>query len=377
VSIARWLLVAAVLACGASAARVDAPAADGASSRCRPAPTVPAVTEGASLSGTVVPSVGTVRALLLLVHASGIPPDESTAGPDELFDAAGAWFHIVSYGRLDFRAETLPRWLPLPATASTYLANPARYLRDAVAAADPFVDFARFDVVYLAPAARTSETATSAILNSFGVRADGRDIGFWVPWEGGFAASGSAPPATLVHETGHLLGLPDLYVVGVPSSFHRWDVMAGARWPSELLAWHRWKLGWLDSSQVVCVVGKQRQVATLSPVERPGGVKALFVKRGNRVLAVEVRARIGYDGTACETGVLVYEVDQTPFRRSPVRIHAAQSDRLPPGRDCAGTWNAPFELARGERRSLRLTGFRLDLLGRRADGSYRVRVVTS
>jgi M6 family metalloprotease-like protein len=344
-------------------------------SACRPAPTVPGVTEGRSLPGTVVRSVGTVRAILLLVHPSDAPPDESLDGPDGLFARAAAWFRAVSYGRLEVRAETLPRWLSLPATSAAYLANPGRYLRDAVAAADPLVDFSEFDIVYLAPTSKIPETRTSAILNNFGVRADGRDVRFWVPWEGGFAASGDAEPQFLVHETGHLLGLADLYIVGAPSSFHRWDVMAGARWPSELFAWHRWKLGWLDPAQIVCLAANGTRVATLTPIERPGGRKALFVKRDdNTVVAVEVRARAGYDATLCETGVLVYEVDQTPFRRAPIRVHPAQSDGDPPTRTCAGTWNAPFDIGRREVRRLRLPGLRLQVVAKAPGGAYRVRV---
>jgi M6 family metalloprotease-like protein len=373
VSIARWLLVAAVLACGTSAARVDTLAAESVSGSCRPAPIVPGVTEGGSAPGTVATSVGTVRAILLLVHASDVAPDASTSGPQDVFDAAGAWFRAVSYGQLDFRAETLQRWLPLPATSRTYGEDAGRYFRDAVAAADPYVDFSRFEIVYLAPPSTVPETTTSAILNGFGVRADGREIRFWVPWEGGFAAS-TGDPRYVVHETGHLLGLADLYVRGTPQSFHRWDVMAGARWPSELYAWHRWKLGWLDANQVVCIAGKTTRVVTIGSLERPGGTKAAFVKRGPRVTAVEVRERAGYDATLCETGVLVYEVDQTQFRRGPIRLHAAQPDRSPPARDCGGTWNAPFDRASGERRTLRLAGLRVDVLAKLADGSFRVRI---
>lgn len=109
----------------------------------------------------------------------------------------------------------------------------------------------------------------------------------------------------------------------------------------------------------------------LSPVERPGGAKAVFVKRGSRVLAVEVRTRTGYDRTLC---VLVYEVDQTPFRRAPVRVLAAQGDSRPPGSSCGARWNAPFDVGRSEVHSLRLEDVRIDALARRADGSYRVRV---
>jgi M6 family metalloprotease-like protein len=291
-----------------------------------------------------------------------------------MFDAAADWFRAVSYGRLDLRVEPTPRWLALPATSKTYADSPERYLRDAVAAADPFVDFAQVDVVYVAPASRTPEVSpTSAILNGFGIRADGKEIRLWIPWSAGFATE-EGTPGHVLHETGHLLGLPDLYAAGAFSTFHRWDVMA-ASWPAELLAWHRWKLGWLDESQIVCVTGRARRTATLSPLERPGGTKAIFVKRGRRVVAVEVRAREGYDRTLCEVGVLVYSVDQTPFRRRPVQIYAAQNDGGDaPANDCGGRWNAPLDRARGETRILRTTDVTVEVLARVAGGGYRVRV---
>jgi M6 family metalloprotease-like protein len=334
---------------------------------------VPGVTEGRSLPGTVAPSTGPLRALLLLVHASDAPRDESTAAPERMFDSAADWFRSVSYGRLDFSVDTLPQWLPLPARSAEYAANGERYLRDAITAADPHVDFSRVDVVYLAPASRTPETRTSAILNGFGIRVDGRDIRLWVPWGAGFSSRENTDPYLLLHETGHLLGLPDLYAANAPPTFHRWDVMA-ARYPAELLAWHRWKLGWLDQGQIVCVAGRASRTVTLTPIERPSGLKAVFVKRGHRIYAVEVRSRLGDDRTLCETGVLVYAVDQSPFRRAPVHIYPAQRDRDPPRRDCASMWNAPFDVGRNERRVLRLPGLRVEVIDKRGSGAYRVRV---
>ena len=344
---------------------------------CAPlTPAVPGVTEGQSQAGTVGPPRGTLRAALLLVQPADTPPDDSVAPPETLLDGAAEWFRSVSYGRLQFEVETVPRWLPLPRTSVQYLEDPEAYLRDAVAAADPFLDFSKIDVVYLSPASRTPETRTSAVLYGFGVHADGREIRLWVPWQAGFAAQENTDSYALIHETGHLLGLPDLYSQGASSTFHRWDVMA-ARWPSELLAWHRWKLGWLDPGQIVCLARMRRRTVTLAPVERPGGVKAVFVKRGTRVLAIEARARLGYDRTLCDTGVLVYEVEQAQFKRAPIRVHQAKRDAVsPPRRDCAAKWNAPFEIGRGEVRKYRLTSFgvSLELLARRPDGSYRIRI---
>jgi M6 family metalloprotease-like protein len=199
----------------------------------------------------VAPSVGELRAVLLLVNAADAPPDASVSPPQEMIDAAAAWFRAVSYGRLEYRVETPPRWFALPGSSTQYAGDYGRYLRDAVAAADPYVDFSRFDVVYLSPSSRTPVTNPAvAVLNGFGVRADGKEIRLWIPFGAGFAAE-SGEPGNLLHETGHLLGLPDLYSPNAISTFHRWDIMA-ARWPSELLAWHRWKLGWIDESAIVC-----------------------------------------------------------------------------------------------------------------------------
>lgn len=220
-------------------------------------------------------------------------------------------------------------------------------------------------------------TLRVVVLNSFGVRADGREIRLWIPFDAGFASS-EGDPRLVVHETGHLLGLPDLYTANAPSTLHRWDVMA-ARWPSELLAWHRWKLGWLDPDQIVCITRRSTRTVTLQPLERPGGTKAVVVKRGLRAIVVEVRARSGYDSTLCDTGVLAYEVDQTPFKRAPVRVFPARPERDAPERGCSALWNAPFDLARGETAELNLPsiGFRLELLAKGTDGSYRIRVTSS
>jgi hypothetical protein len=166
------LLVAAVLVAAGTTGMSSPFGAAAGGDACLPAPTVPGVTEGRSGPGTVAPPVGVLRAALLLVHASDTPPD-SVPIARGTFDAAAAWFRTVSYGRLDLRVEPTPRWLALPAPSAAYTgdADAERYLRDAVAAADPYVDFSDVDVVYIAPASRTPVTSpTSAILNGFGVR---------------------------------------------------------------------------------------------------------------------------------------------------------------------------------------------------------------
>jgi M6 family metalloprotease-like protein len=341
--------------------------------RCAPGAPVPGVTAGASLPGTVARSTGELHAAQLLVDFDDAPAQYPVTEHDFVFAPANEWFRTVSYSRLSLSVASSKHWLRMPLRSSEYQSAAERLLADAVAAADPEIDFSNIDLVYVVPAEGADYNSTFAVLNGFGVRADGVAIKFWVPWGNGFGRN-NAYPGDLIHETGHLLGLPDLYRARRFRTFHYWDVMTD-RWPSEVFAWHRWKLGWLDPEQIACVPGPGRRDVTLTPVERAGGMKAIVVRRGNRAIVAEVRQRTGYDAGRCDTGVLIYEVDMTPFKRGPVTIHPAHEERERPA--CGPYWSAPFDVGRGETKTFRLPGWRLriDVVAREHDGSYRVRVL--
>jgi hypothetical protein len=206
-------------------------------------------------------------------------------------------------------------------------------------------------------------------------RVDGTEIRAWVWFASGRA---EAPrPAVLIHETGHVLGLPDLYNVRRPGNGHRWDIMSGSG-GAGLLAWHRWKLGWLAANEVTCLPRRRSIVTTLSPLARPGGRKAVVHRTANAAIVIEVRARIGVDASLCRGGVLVYRVD---FRRGapstlgrlgvPIDIWPA---RRGDSSRCGADWRAPLAVGRGEIARATAFGVRIRLLARLRDGSYRISV---
>jgi hypothetical protein len=106
-----------------------------------------------------------------------------------------------------------------------------------------------------------------------------------------------------------------------------WDLMGSQFGLSpDLFGWHKWKLGWLDPRQVVCVRESGVTRLTLEPLGAgPGapvtgaagppafglgqGVKLAVMRTGpDSVLAFEARAPIGNDTASCRAGILVYRV---------------------------------------------------------------------
>ncbi|GHD89475.1 M6 family metalloprotease domain-containing protein [Streptomyces naganishii] len=196
------------------------------------------------------------------------------------FPATSRFFEQASYGKFTLRPHPLRHWIRMPRPSTAYAMHRdwnardrAAYLRDALAVADPQVDFSRYDVVYLVAdpdAPGVDSDATKVVNLDTPLRADGKDIRRVV------TVFERHPPDRLVlaHETGHVLDLPDLY--------HRpadgkgdwdtyvgdWDLM-GSQFAlaPDLFAWHKWKLGWLDPRQVTCVRGTGPTRLTLEPVE--------------------------------------------------------------------------------------------------------------
>jgi M6 family metalloprotease-like protein len=224
--------------------------------------------------------------------------------------------------------------MPHPAAsygyASTYDTH-REYIADAIKAADSTFDFSQTDIVYVV-AAQTSE---HVLPNSPTFRgapgtfvADGRKLGPAVTF--GFDAY-TYGRTILPHETGHLLGLPDLYAFN-GDDIHRfvgtWDLMGDVFQATDLSAWHRLKLGWLDPAQVVCAPRGVTTTAELTPLGANGGRKAVFVRTGNTTgVLVENRQRVGNDGSICDRGALVYTVDSSiDSGAGPVKVVGSKGD---------------------------------------------------
>jgi M6 family metalloprotease-like protein len=327
--------------------------------------------EGKNAAG-MPPTSGTLRiGMLFLDFADSPGPTE----PEALYAAQVPrlvdFYRTVSYGALQLDVKPLARWLRLPRTLAQYQQmNFEGAVEDAVAGADPTFDFSSVDALYLVVA---MPSLASTVIDEDPIRADGAAIHSWA-----WLATGSLSrlPFVAIHETGHILGLPDLYNERVPSSQHTWDVMTAAPTGGGLLAWHRLKLGWIAPHEIRCRAGRGTTDVTLTPVERAGGVKAVISRVGRRAVVVEARGAVAEDARLCRTGVLVYRVDfvtgapeNVGARRRPIELHRASTDDSRRWAECGRDWRA--SLLSG---TTTAWNHRIRVLKRLRDGSYRVRV---
>ncbi|ELS53468.1 M6 family metalloprotease domain-containing protein [Streptomyces viridochromogenes] len=343
-------------------------------------------------------------------------PAELTA---DHFPATTRFFERASYGRFTLRPHPLRRWLRMPRPSTAYAiqrdwraADRATYLRDALAVADRAVDFSRYDIVYFVAdpdAPGVDSDATKVVNLDAPLRADGTEIRRVV------TVFENHPPDRLVlaHETGHVFDLPDLYHRPVDGKgdwdtyVGDWDLM-GSQFgmAPELFGWHKWKLGWLESRQVVCVQGKGARPARLTleplsagpgnPVEAgvagvpgafgalgtvPGfglgnGVKLAVVRTGpESALAFEVRGPVGNDAQICRQGVLVYRVrSRTESGGGPVEVIDAHPRTEACWEESVYPPLADAPVGVGESFTVPGEGVRVEVEGRTAAGAWTVKI---
>ncbi|MGV9250856.1 M6 family metalloprotease domain-containing protein [Streptomyces sp. NPDC003697] len=325
------------------------------------------------------------------------------------FPATTRFFQQASYGRFTLRPHPLRQWIRMPRPSTRYAVhrdwNPADravYLRDALAAADPRVDFSRYQVVYFVAdpdAPGVDSDATKVVNLDTPLRADGTDLRRVV------TVFERHPPDRLVlaHETGHVFDLPDLY--------HRpadgkgdwdthvgdWDLMGSQFGLSpDLFGWHKWKLGWLGPRQVTCVPGVGTTRLTLEPVEvgprdavvpasvaagapafgTGNGTKLAVVRTGpDTVLAVEARGALGNDASGCRQGVLVYRVrGGAQSGGGPVEVIDAHPHTQACWGDSVYPPLADAPVAVGESFTVPGDGIRIEVEDRTSSGAYTVSV---
>ncbi|WP_221352235.1 M6 family metalloprotease domain-containing protein [Streptomyces beigongshangae] len=357
------------------------------------------MSEGIPTPAGYARSTGTVRALNLMVDFSDAPGEGDALDRfGEFFPQTTDWFRTSSYGRLDYRPQTpAADWLRMPKPFRGYgiergaLFDPGyrELVQDIVTTADPKVDFRDYDLLNVLITPNAGPSALDTVLsvtfagNTEAPIADGVPVAnasfVYSRQDDGSGSYAETGYRVLPHENGHVFGLPDLYTQDGGGAVGHWDIMSedwGA--DNDLLGWHKWKLGWLDDSQVGCAAGSGTTEHVLTPLAEPGtGGKLVFVPLDGRTgYAVEVRTPAGNDESVCKTGVLIYKVDaDVDTGHGPISVVDSTKD----SGGCTRSPNVHAELSDapftpGQYFKDLKTGIRITVAGTDPTGNHRVYV---
>ena len=302
-----------------------------------------------SADGNVIRNGGP-RAAVLFVdfpNANAVNSTESvfSEGMQEGIDSVAPDF--------DLQFEPLHKWLRMSGEHESYdwLSSDdyLRFMQEAVDLADPDFDFSEIDsVIVIADEKADSFTFSPAFTPTdsyFALTADGNVITNGVARAADWA---NFPAEVIAHEMSHTMGLPDTYEIGTvvaaeqhqhvgnfgimgqiaPLDFNTYlsDRFKG----NEMLAWHRWQLGWIEDSEVFCATSSTTSIK-LGPLTKNLGSRMLVMPvDSSRVLVAENRAIDGYDQNLLTGGILVYSVDvRIASGKGPIRVQGDYSGDWP------------------------------------------------
>jgi M6 family metalloprotease-like protein len=119
----------------------------------------------------------------------------------------------------------------------------------------------------------------------------------------------------VAHETGHLLGLPDLYDSGATEGIGHWGLMGSGNWnrphrPAHMEAWSRAQLGWVAE-----LVLPRDSTISLRAVELADTAVIVPAVGTNEYFLLENRQRVGSDSLIHGPGLLIWHVDSVLIRQ--------------------------------------------------------------
>jgi len=117
------------------------------------------------------------------------------------------------------------------------------------------------------------------------------------------------------HETGHFLGLPDLYDTDYSSSgISSWGIMANSwGWsytgeiPPSFSAWSKYRLGWLNPINIT--ESGSYSLGDIQTTDSAFMISAPYP--GKEYLLIEYRAELGWDREQGEEGLLIWHIDDS------------------------------------------------------------------
>ncbi len=254
--------------------------------------------------------VGELKVLLLATDFSDVPAKTSMTQIRAFANRLTQEFSRLSYGVLDFKITVHPEWMRLPKSARYYSAAEwTEKITDSLVAADPSYDFKEFDLFIIKTDEKNSVINVAGALPIWGQELDGKSIHMGVYLGRDYWTEIGQGVQVGLHEIAHVFGLPDLYMANPDKRFPVgiFDSMSNYSpdIPPQMFGWHRWKLGWLQDSEITCLDPRVEQRLTL-PRQGKKNLPVVFPIGENRVIVVE---RWQPSSRRSASSVIVYEVN--------------------------------------------------------------------
>jgi M6 family metalloprotease-like protein len=273
--------------------------------------------------------VGTVKAVMIFVDFSNAPAGSASATDvaNHLLGngAAQQLFSTQSYGKmsLDIAVKSNLGWKRMAKPSTEYslsdFAEHKKYISDAASLfSPPDVRFADYDFVFVV-APQNAGFPLSPAFNADrgeGASSPSGEIRLAVTFG---TDSYSNRYINLVHEVGHLFGLPDLYPSSRDADSAKagcWSIMSDIFHSVCFLGWHRHKNEWLDQPRKTYLQGATSTwYKTLSPFSSSYGLSMIALpvddmQKPSKVLVVELAQLVlGSNNQYWGDGVLIYTVD--------------------------------------------------------------------
>ena len=310
-----------------------------------------------------LPFSGSIKAIIIPVDFSNYQgkAEEILSYSKNFTHETNEYFKTVSYGKVGFKFTVLPEYIRMSKKAEDYeigtwgRGNYEVYYKEALSNASSKFDLNGYDVAYVIAAPQTARASINpGPAFNLPVQIGNTQI------PKGSATGGMDPGVTpwrwMVHETGHLFGLVDLYNVegartGLSDSdthqpFGWWDIMS-MNWQTfalELNAWFRIQTTWLAEEDVYCFdsLGNKSIELDIKSLSSKTGKRALVIRVGQeKVIVAEFRTVTKYDpldNLASNSGVLIYEVNGAiPAAAAPINILRKENlkSKTPPLSDIA------------------------------------------
>ncbi|KAF1810261.1 M6 metalloprotease [Eremomyces bilateralis CBS 781.70] len=347
------------------------------------------LTEGFSSTSTFIKTIGVTKAAVIFIDFPDTPATDTVQSLyDNLLPGGAQFFNISSYGQMQLEAVSDMKFHRMPQASTGYRwdretfsgTSQLRYIKDAIAAAGGGTPYTGCEVLYIIPTRAARSIGFSPTSMGAATLGDGTQVKSVVTfgqdqWSWGYGV--------LNHETGHTMGLPDLYPMdsaGRPTEYYvgGWDLMGLISGTSpDFFAWHKWKLGWIEDDQVACIGTKGTSSFTISPIERAEGIKAVAVRVSDtKAIVMEVRSKEGLSTDSCTVGLLLYSVDtEAESGTGPVRV----LNTKPSSRGCSPSkggelTSAAYDFAKAETKiGVAANGISVQITGVQ-NGEYRVSV---